>query len=258
MLIILVMFLLGIILGFIGAGGAGFVIALLTLLFHVPIHTALGTSLAGMAFTSLSGAYSHYREGNIQMKIGLTVGCFAAVGSFFGAKLTSFIPADLLHYLTAGMLFLSAILILIRLFLLKEKAHESKLSFNVYESGHFRNCSRRSFRHIRHRVGAFYSNRFNDYAEPVHPPFCRNDNACDHPSRCRRRHRIYHRRICRLCIADQSSGRHNVRCLCRREIHQPHAKGGLKIGHLLDSCDCGPAVVILNKTKNLTSCQVFL
>ncbi len=55
MLIILVMFLLGIILGFIGAGGAGFVIALLTLLFHIPIHTALGTSLAGMAFTSLSG-----------------------------------------------------------------------------------------------------------------------------------------------------------------------------------------------------------
>lgn len=54
-LIILVMFLLGIILGFIGAGGAGFVIALLTILFHVPIHTALGTSLAGMAFTSLSG-----------------------------------------------------------------------------------------------------------------------------------------------------------------------------------------------------------
>lgn len=61
----------------------------LTLLFHIPIHTALGTSLAGMAFTSLSGAYSHYREGNIQMKIGLIVGGFAAVGSFFGAKLTS-------------------------------------------------------------------------------------------------------------------------------------------------------------------------
>ncbi|WP_280149985.1 sulfite exporter TauE/SafE family protein [Bacillus subtilis] len=132
MLIILVMFLLGIILGFIGAGGAGFVIALLTLLFHIPIHMALGTSLAGMAFTSLSGAYSHYREGNIQMKIGLIVGGFAAVGSFFGAKLTSFIPADLLHYLTAGMLFLSAILILIRLFILKEKAQVNQSTLSTY------------------------------------------------------------------------------------------------------------------------------
>lgn len=50
MLIVLVMFLLGLVLGFVGAGGAGFVIALLTMMFHIPIHTALGTSLAGMAF----------------------------------------------------------------------------------------------------------------------------------------------------------------------------------------------------------------
>lgn len=81
---------------------------------------------------SLSGAYSHYREGNIQMKIGLIVGGFAAVGSFFGAKLTSFIPADLLHYLTAGMLFLSAILILIRLFILKEKAQVNQSTLSTY------------------------------------------------------------------------------------------------------------------------------
>ncbi|KXZ23881.1 hypothetical protein AXI59_07795 [Bacillus nakamurai] len=132
MLIILVMFLLGIILGFIGAGGAGFVIALLTMLFHIPIHTALGTSLAGMAFTSLSGAFSHYREGNIQMKIGIIVGFFAAFGSFFGAKLTSLIPADLLHYMTAGMLFLSALLILVRLFVLKEKAVNSERQSNLH------------------------------------------------------------------------------------------------------------------------------
>ena len=46
MLIVLVMFLLGLVLGFVGAGGAGFVIALLTMMFHIPIHTALGTSLA--------------------------------------------------------------------------------------------------------------------------------------------------------------------------------------------------------------------
>lgn len=130
-LIILVMFLLGIILGFIGAGGAGFVIALLTILFHVPIHTALGTSLAGMAFTSLSGAFSHYREGNIQMKIGLIVGVFAAFGSFFGARLTSLIPADLPHYLTAGMLFLSALLILVRLFIVKETHEDSGRQSNL-------------------------------------------------------------------------------------------------------------------------------
>ncbi|MGG2225711.1 TSUP family transporter [Bacillus subtilis] len=132
MLIILVMFLLGIILGFIGAGGAGFVIALLTLLFHIPIHTALGTSLAGMAFTSLSGAYSHYREGNIQNENRLNSRRLCCGWLIFRAKLTSFIPADLLHYLTAGMLFLSAILILIRLFILKEKAQVNQSTLSTY------------------------------------------------------------------------------------------------------------------------------
>jgi uncharacterized protein len=120
MLIVLTMFLLGTLFGFIGAGGAGFVIAVLTLFFHVPIHTALGTSLAAMAFTSVSGAYSHYREGNTHLKIGLIVGGFAAAGSFAGAKIAAVIPEESLHWLTAGMLFLSAFLLFIKLFFLKD------------------------------------------------------------------------------------------------------------------------------------------
>lgn len=53
MAMILTMFLMGILLGFIGAGGSGFIIAILTVLYGVPIHTALGTSLAAMVFTTL-------------------------------------------------------------------------------------------------------------------------------------------------------------------------------------------------------------
>ncbi|WP_046179560.1 sulfite exporter TauE/SafE family protein [Domibacillus tundrae] len=120
MLIVLMMFLLGTLFGFIGAGGAGFVIAVLTVFFGVPIHMALGTSLAAMAFTSISGAYSHYREGNTHVKIGLIVGGFAAAGSFGGAKLAAVIPEESLHWLTAGMLFLSAFLLFIKLLFLKD------------------------------------------------------------------------------------------------------------------------------------------
>ena len=65
MAIIITMFLMGILLGFVGAGGAGFIIAVLTLVFHVPIHIALATSLTAMAFTTLSGVISHYRERNV-------------------------------------------------------------------------------------------------------------------------------------------------------------------------------------------------
>ncbi|MFC0272666.1 sulfite exporter TauE/SafE family protein [Metabacillus herbersteinensis] len=119
MLIVITMFILGTLFGFIGAGGAGFVIAILTTTFHVPIHIALGTSLAGMAFTSMSGAYSHYREGNTHIKIGLIVGVFAAIGSYIGAKIITLIPAHSLNLMTGGMLLLSSLLLLLNLFFIK-------------------------------------------------------------------------------------------------------------------------------------------
>ncbi|MGE8204977.1 sulfite exporter TauE/SafE family protein [Heyndrickxia sp. NPDC080065] len=121
MAIVLTMLVLGAILGFIGAGGSGFIIAILTLVYKVPIHIALATSLTAMAFTSLSGAFSHYREGNISVKAGLLVGGFGAVGAFIGSKIAAFIPTNDMHYLTAGMLFLSALLLVFRLFFMKKR-----------------------------------------------------------------------------------------------------------------------------------------
>ncbi|KFN03909.1 sulfite exporter TauE/SafE family protein [Bacillus clarus] len=128
MAIIITMLLMGILLGFVGAGGAGFIIAILTLIFHIPIHIALATSLTAMAFTTLSGVVSHFREGNVVLKIGGIVGGFGALGSYIGSKFGSLIPAHLLHWFTAGMLFLSAIFMFIRLMV-----HQNKqwLSTNI-------------------------------------------------------------------------------------------------------------------------------
>lgn len=117
MAIALTMFVLGIVLGFVGAGGSGFIIAILTVIFGVSIHTALGTSLAAMVFTAISGAFSHFRQGNISAKTGLFVGGFGAVAAFFGSRLSGMIPVNSLHWLTAGMLFLSAVILVVRLFI---------------------------------------------------------------------------------------------------------------------------------------------
>lgn len=67
--IILSMLSLGIILGFVGAGGAGVIIAVLTVFFYVPIHYAIGTSLIGLVSTSLFGSLSHYREKILILKL---------------------------------------------------------------------------------------------------------------------------------------------------------------------------------------------
>lgn len=75
-----VMILLGLLLGFVGAGGSGFIISILTVVFGYPIHIALGTALAAMFFSSLSGSVSHYREGNMLLKSGAVVGLAGAAG----------------------------------------------------------------------------------------------------------------------------------------------------------------------------------
>lgn len=121
MAIIITMLLMGVLLGFVGAGGAGFIIAILTVVFHIPIHVALATSLTAMAFTTLSGVISHYREGNVVLTIGGIVGGCGAIGSYIGSKFGSLIPAHLLHWFTAGMLFLSAIFMFIKLIMFRNR-----------------------------------------------------------------------------------------------------------------------------------------
>jgi uncharacterized membrane protein YfcA len=132
MAIALTMFILGMLLGFVGAGGSGFIIALLTTVFGVPIHMALGTSLAAMVFTTLSGAYSHFRQGNVSVKTGVCVGIFGAVASYIGSKIAGLIPVQSLHWLTAGMLFLSAIILVVRLFIVQKMKANSESTANYF------------------------------------------------------------------------------------------------------------------------------
>lgn len=110
MTVILAMLMLGLLLGFVGAGGAGLMIAVLTLLFDIPVHTALGTSLGAMMFTTLSGIISHEREGNVVWRTGLPVGIFGAGGAFSGASLASMTGgAHLALYTGLALCFFSAI-----------------------------------------------------------------------------------------------------------------------------------------------------
>jgi uncharacterized protein len=115
MLIILAMFGLGLTIGFVGAGGAGLVIAVLTVVFNIPIHTAIGTSLGAMIFTTLSGGFSHFREHNVAIKEGLIIGLFGAIGAYSGVYVSAGMPPRDLTCVTSGLLFLSGFLILLRL-----------------------------------------------------------------------------------------------------------------------------------------------
>ena len=87
-----VMFCIGVVVGFIGAGGAGIAVSILTAVFALPVHTAIGTAILGMFFVTISGAVSHYREGNVAPKLGIVVGLSGAFGAVLGADSSQAIP----------------------------------------------------------------------------------------------------------------------------------------------------------------------
>ncbi len=101
------MLAIGLLLGFVGAGGSGFIISILTVGFGYSIHTVLGTALLAMLLSSLSGAVSHYRQGNIRLGIGVIAGTGGAIGAWWSSGLAVDIPSRILATLTAGMLILS-------------------------------------------------------------------------------------------------------------------------------------------------------
>jgi len=67
-------FLIGIFVSALGGGGGGLYAPVLILLFGIPTQTAIATSLASVLPTTVAGAFSHYREGNVDVRTGLILG----------------------------------------------------------------------------------------------------------------------------------------------------------------------------------------
>lgn len=109
------MFVIGMLIGFIGAGGAGVMVSILTLVFDLPIHTAVGTALAAMLFTTISGAISHYREGNVVIGPGIVIGVGGMTGAVLGANLSQSIPEHILQPAAGAALWFLAFLVWLRM-----------------------------------------------------------------------------------------------------------------------------------------------
>jgi uncharacterized membrane protein YfcA len=104
----------GVVLGFIGAGGAGVLVALLTTAFGLNIHTAIGTALAAMCFLTISGAISHAREGNVAPRVAIIVGLSGMIGAAVGAQFSTGIPEDILQIIAGLALWVLAFLVWLR------------------------------------------------------------------------------------------------------------------------------------------------
>lgn len=90
-------------------------VSLLTIAFHLPIHQAVGTALAAMLATTISGAISHYREGNVALMPGIVIGISGMTGAVLGADLSQMIPEDVLQPMAGFALWFLAFLVWLRI-----------------------------------------------------------------------------------------------------------------------------------------------
>jgi uncharacterized protein len=119
-------FVIGILVSMFGGGGGGLYVPLLTILFNVPIQIAVATSLASIIPTTIFGAYAHYKQGNINVQIGLIFGITGIIGTLIGVYFSTLIPSFILRKLFGTLAILLVIPILFR-----RKKKENKHNDNL-------------------------------------------------------------------------------------------------------------------------------
>ncbi|HML05899.1 MAG TPA: sulfite exporter TauE/SafE family protein, partial [Methanobacterium sp.] len=117
-------FLVGLLVSTLGGGGGGLYVPILTLVFGIPPQVAVATSLASVLPTTAAGAFSHHREGNVDIRTGIILGIGGIIGTIIGAYIANMIPPIILKK-SLGVFTLLMLIPLIRS-LLKRRENKNK------------------------------------------------------------------------------------------------------------------------------------
>ena len=85
--------LIGLTLGLLGAGGSILMVPVLVYVLGIAAKPAIAMSLPIVGTTSLIGAISHWRSGNVELRTAVAFGAIAMIGSYAGARLSTFVTA---------------------------------------------------------------------------------------------------------------------------------------------------------------------
>ena len=91
-----------------GLGGGVVIIPLLTLVFRVDIHYAIGTSLISVIATSSGAAAAYVREGITNIRLGMFLELATTAGAIAGAWLATYLPTSVIAILFGAILIISA------------------------------------------------------------------------------------------------------------------------------------------------------
>lgn len=105
---------IGVSLGLIGGGGSIITVPVLVYVLGVPVHRAIGMSLAVVGSTALVGALLHNRRGAVAWRTGSLFAASGIASAFLGSKLTRLVSPPVLLLLFAGLMLVVATVMLTR------------------------------------------------------------------------------------------------------------------------------------------------
>ena len=91
-----------------GLGGGVVVVPLLTLVFHVDIHYAIGAALVSVIATSSGAAAAYVREGYSNIRVGMFLEIATTMGALVGAGLVLYLHASIIAVIFGLVLMYSA------------------------------------------------------------------------------------------------------------------------------------------------------
>lgn len=92
-----------------GLGGGVVLIPLLTLVFKIDIHYAIGTSLISVIATSSGAAAAYVKEGITNIRLGMFLEMATTIGAIAGAVLATYVSTSLIAIIFGIILIISAI-----------------------------------------------------------------------------------------------------------------------------------------------------
>jgi uncharacterized membrane protein YfcA len=100
---------IGLSLGLLGGGGSILTVPILVYVLGFGAKESIAMSLAVVGTVSLFGSLSHWRAGNVSLRMALIFGLFTMVGAFGGARLAAFVSGQAQLTLFAGVMLAAAV-----------------------------------------------------------------------------------------------------------------------------------------------------
>ncbi len=139
-----------------GLGGGVVLIPLLTLVFKVDIHYAIGTSLISVIATSSGAAAAYVKEGITNMRLGMFLELATTIGAVTGAFVASYISTSIIAIIFGAVLIFSAIISLMNKEDPIETNHKSVLAQKLKLNSSFPGAHGEQFYTVKNVGGGFF------------------------------------------------------------------------------------------------------